>query len=248
MCMKIEPEIQKYLKGEEFKNNLTFNISRKKQVSISRELAILKLIEGKKVVHIGCSDHIQIIREKIKNNIWLHKLITEKASKCIGIDIDEASIRFIRNELKYENVFNADITGEKLKEITDDKWDYAVFGEMVEHLDNPVNFLKAFREKYKENVNNFIITVPNIYNVSQLRKMKNYQEIINSDHRFWFTPYTILKVLFSAGYKPDEIIFSNRQSLSISQLTLRKIRQFLGLKEMYPFYYFKTLIISGSLN
>ena len=41
--------------------------------------------------------------------------------------------------------------------------------------------------------------------------MMNYLEIINSDHRFWFTPYTITKVLVSAGYNPEKITYSNLQ-------------------------------------
>ena len=33
---------------------------------ISREAAITEIIKNKDVIHIGCSDHIQIINEKIK--------------------------------------------------------------------------------------------------------------------------------------------------------------------------------------
>ena len=98
------------------------------------------------------------------------------------------------------------------------------FGEIIEHLDNPVNFLKAFKEKYGNNVERFIITVPSIYNTHQFTNMMNYKEIINSDHRFWFTPYTISKVLASAGYKPEKITYANLQSLTIPQLILRKIK------------------------
>jgi 2-polyprenyl-3-methyl-5-hydroxy-6-metoxy-1,4-benzoquinol methylase len=244
--MKIGPEVFSYLKGEEFKNNLTFNIDRRDQEDISREAAIIRLIEGKKVIHVGCSDHIQIIREKIKNNIWLHKLITEKASKCIGIDIDEESIRFLKNELNYENVFHGNIISDDLPMITAEKWDYAVLGEMVEHLDNPVDFLGTLRKKYGPYISRFIITVPNIYNRSQLSNMISYREIINSDHRFWFTPYTISKVLVSAGYKPEEIIFCNRQKLNTFQLAIRKIKKMSGTKESYPYYFFRTMIIQAS--
>jgi hypothetical protein len=246
--MKIEPGVLKYLNGETFEKSLTVEIGRSKHRIISREAAITEIIRNKNVIHIGCSDHIQIINEKIKNNTWLHKLITDNAHKCIGIDIDKESIEFIKKELGYQNVFHGNILTDDFKIITEDHWDYAVFGEIIEHLDNPVNFLKVFKEKYGKNVSGFIITVPSIYNQAQFRNMMHYKEIINSDHRFWFTPYTISKVLASAGYKPEKITYSNLQKLTVPELIIRKLKLLTGIKVKYPFYYFKTIIISGNTD
>ncbi len=220
--MKIEPGILKYLKGEAFQNNLNVVIGKEKHEIISREATIINLIRDKDVIHIGCSDHIQIINSKIRNNIWLHKLITENARKCFGIDIDRESIDYIKKELGYQNVFYGNILTDEFKDLKENRWDYVVFGEIIEHLDDPVNFLKVFKAKYGENVSRFIITVPSIYNKRQFINMKNYREVINSDHRFWFTPYTISKVLVSAGYKPEKLDYSNLQSLSISDLINKK--------------------------
>ena len=246
--MKIDPEVLQYLNGETFNKSLTVEIGKSKHRIISRETAITEIIRNKNVIHIGCSDHIQIINEKIKNNTWLHKLITDNASNCIGIDIDKESIEFIKKELGYKNVYHGDILTDDFKIINEDRWDYAVFGEIIEHLDNPVNFLKVFKEKYGKNVSGFIITVPSIYNRSQFRNMMQYKEIINSDHRFWFTPYTISKVLASAGYKPEKITLFKPSELSVSQLIIRKLKILAGIKVEYPFYYFKTIIISGNIN
>jgi hypothetical protein len=246
--MKIEPEVLKFLKGDSLQTSLTVNIGRSKHRIISREAAITGMIRGKNVIHIGCSDHIQVINEKIKNNTWLHKLITDNAEECIGIDIDRESIEFIKNELGYRNVFYGDITSDIFENIKAGHWDYAVFGEIIEHLDNPGYFLKAFKEKYGNNVERFIITVPSIYNTHQFTNMMNYKEIINSDHRFWFTPYTISKVLASAGYKPEKITYANLQSLTTPQLILRKFKRLARIEVKYPFYFFNTLVISGTLN
>jgi hypothetical protein len=246
--MKIEPNVLKYLKGEAFQSSLNVEISKEKHRMITRESAITEIIRNTDVIHIGCSDHIQIINDKIKNNLWLHKLITENSKKCIGIDIDKESIEFIRSELGYQNVFYGNILTDEFKNITETKWDYAVFGEIVEHLDDPVHFLKVFKTKYGEYVSRFIITVPTVYNKRQFTNMMNYREVINSDHRFWFTPYTISKVLASAGYNPDKIIYSNLQSLNTRDLVKRKIRKILGMKIEYPFYYFSTMIITGNIN
>jgi len=246
--MKIDSQVLKFLNGDSFQTSLNVEIGKEKHEIISRESAITAIIKNSSVIHIGCSDHIQVINDKIKNNIWLHKLITDNATRCIGIDIDKESIEFIRNELGYQNVFHGNILTDEFKLIRDAKWDNVVLGEIVEHLDNPVHFLKTFKEKYGENVSRFIITVPTVYNIRQFKNMLNYREVINSDHRFWFTPYTISKVLVSAGYKPDKIIYANLQSLSIKDLVKRKIKRIFGFKVAYPYYYFNTLIITGDIN
>ena len=118
----------------------------------------------------------------------------------------------------------------------------------MEHLDDPVNFLRIFKERFGNNIRSFIITVPSIYNKRQYSNMLNYKEVINSDHRFWFTPYTITKVVVSAGYTPEKLSYSNLQRLSLPELAIRKIKRMAGLCVKYPFYYFNTLIISGNIN
>jgi hypothetical protein len=246
--MKIEPEVLKYLKGETFKTSLFVDIGKSKHKIISREASITEMISNQNVIHIGCSDHIPVITQKISNNTWLHKLITDNAKKCIGIDIDRESIDFIKKETEYRNVFHGDILTDNIEKINERNWDWVVFGEIIEHLDNPVNFLKVFKERYGDKVSKFIITVPSIYNVHQFKNMMNYLEIINSDHRFWFTPYTIAKVLVSAGYNPEKISYANLQSLSIKELIIRKIKRVMGMKTEYPFYYFNTIIITGNIN
>jgi len=154
----------------------------------------------------------------------------------------------LKNELGYNNVIHADILGDMIPEIKSKKWDYVVFGELIEHLDNPVDFLGKFRTSYGNNVDRFIITVPSIYCKAQITNMLRYKEVINSDHRFWFTPYTISRVLVAAGYYPEKISYANLQSLSTGELMIRKLKRLAGIREEYPYYYFNTIIITGSLK
>ena len=246
--MKIEPGISRYLRGEALSTGLDVALRREKYRIISRENQIVDIIRNKRVIHIGCSDHIQVIRDKIKNNKWLHKLITENSSDCIGIDIDRESISFIQNELGYRNVFYGDILSDNLSAITEKKWDYVVFGEIIEHLDNPVNFLKVFKERYGDSVSHFIITVPNIYNRHDYGNMLKYVENVNTDHRFSFTPYTISKVIVSSGYNPEEIFYANLVRLSFMELVSRKLKYLFHLPVRYSYFYFNTIIVTGSIK
>jgi hypothetical protein len=246
--MEIDQKILKYLKGDEFSNSLIVDLDRSKYQVRSREEVITEIIKDKDVIHLGCSDHIPIIREKMAVNKWLHKLITENSGNCIGVDIDKESIDFVINELGFTNVIHGNILTDDLKELSDKQWDYVVFGEILEHIDNPVEFLSTFRAKYGNNVKRFIITVPNIYNRKALGNMLKFKEAINSDHRFWFTPYTLSKVLVSSGYLPENISFTNLISLGKPELVIRKLKKIFGLEVKYPYYYFSSLVATGNVN
>lgn len=246
--MIIDPELYKYLRGEQFSNSLVVKMDREKYEDTSREAAITGLIRGTDVIHLGCSDHIDIITDKIRNNKWLHKLITDNASSCLGIDIDRQSIDFVKNKLGYTNVKQGDITMDEFPEIEAKIWNYVVFGELIEHLDNPVDFLKIFRNRFGKNVEKFIITVPSVYTRDQARNIFKYREVINSEHRFWFTPYTISKLVVSAGYRPEKIMFAGLQPLGFAGLATRKIKRLLWLRERYPYFRFNTIIITGYLK
>jgi len=160
---------------------------------------LIDLLKGKKVVHLGCTDHIQLIDYKIREGQFLHNLITCVSKKCIGIDIDTAAIQKLK-EYGITNVCYGNIEKGSIKEIKEDKWDYLLMGEVLEHTDNPVLFLKRIRENYKDYIDKAIITVPNAFGLPFLSNAygKGLEEV-NSDHRYWFTPYTLLKVAHRAG-------------------------------------------------
>jgi hypothetical protein len=246
--MEIDQKILKFLKGEEFSNSLVVDPGRSKYDAKSREDAITEIIKGKDVIHIGCSDHIQLIRKKMAANKWLHKLITDNSRSCIGIDIDKESIEFVVRELGFSNVIYGNIVTDDLKELSDKEWDFAVFGEIIEHLDNPVEFLRIFREKYGRNVKRFIITAPSVYNRKNMKNMLRYREEINSDHRYWFTPYTIAKLAVSAGLNPERVSYVNLIPLGIMKLIFKKLKTIFHIPVKYPYYYFSSLIITGTLN
>ncbi|GHV66146.1 hypothetical protein AGMMS49928_00110 [Spirochaetia bacterium] len=73
------------------------------------------------------------------------------------------------------------------------------------------------------------------------------RENINSDHRYWFSPYTIAKVCVEARIYPEELLFYGNPPYILK--ILRQKKRKLHLKEMF---YFSTisngLIIIGSLN
>jgi 2-polyprenyl-3-methyl-5-hydroxy-6-metoxy-1,4-benzoquinol methylase len=201
--MRIE-NIGKYLSDEKFNDGLEIrlNFDNERKTRIEK---IIELSSNKRVIHVGCVDHIPLIEEKIANNTWLHKLLTDKASECIGVDINREGIEFI-NKLGFTNTFHADLMQpslEKLKET----WDYMVLGEILEHVDNPCNFLETLNKLYRNNVDKIIISVPNAFCLYNFENVKKGFERINSDHRSTFTAYTLNKILHIANFKLDELFY-----------------------------------------
>ena len=245
--MKISSDIYEHLSSRAFDNELIFHIERKKYKPVRREEFIIPRIQDKKVIHVGCADHIEVVDEKIRKGIWLHNIITEKSEKVIGVDINDTAIDYLQKEHNISNVISGDISKEVFPEIRSESWDYVLFGEILEHLDNPVMFLSGFKDTYRGYVDKFIVSVPSIMTRVRYRYMMEHKEIINSDHRFWFTPYTSLKILARSGYTPEEIHFVNPSGLTIPELVTRKIKKNLGIPSLYPFMYFNTIMVTGKI-
>lgn len=228
--MKISKEIKQYLNGNKFDSGLSIPISNKYDQLKNRRNFIIQFVKNKKVIHLGCCDHKPVIRDKIKDNSWMHKIITENSKECIGIDIEKDTVEYVRSEFKYENIIYGDITDKKkIKEVVDNKFDIMVMGEILEHVDNPVLFLKQIRENYKNNISQILITVPNAFSYRNMKSVKENSEVINSDHRYWFTPYTLAKIISLAGYKVDEFFFTdemhNRTGLKAKLLVIPFLKQ-----------------------
>jgi hypothetical protein len=199
------PKIAAYLTDEKFDEGLIvqlpFDKERKTRIGKIEELST-----NKKIIHVGCVDHMPIIEEKIKNNTWLHKLVTDVAADCIGVDINKEGIDFMR-KIGYTNAYYTDLMQPTLPEITQNKWDYMILGEILEHVDNPCDFLKTLNKLYNNNVEKIIISVPNAFCYYNFRNIQKGFEMINSDHRSTFTPYTLNKILYLGGFTLDDFFY-----------------------------------------
>lgn len=209
--MKLNSEDYKYLEGNEFSNGYEFKLE--ENDLLSRLEQIIKLTKGKRVLHIGCCDHVPLIKEKIQNGRWLQKLLDENCSRVVGIDINEMSINFVKqNKLTESDIYCANIAASDFWEkVPKEEFDVVLMGEILEHVDNPVFFLKEIKKNMDEIgfEGIYVITVPNALSFIRDNKARRNIECINSDHRYWFTPYTISKVEICAGMRPVEIFFAS---------------------------------------
>jgi hypothetical protein len=215
-CDFDHPSCRQYLQGTMFDENLTIRYNFARPIHHRSDI-LAGICIGKSVLHVGCCDHISLIGAKIANDTWLHGILSRVASDCIGVDIDVDAVAQARGLSQQDNIICGDVTAQpRLAEIENRRFDYAIFGEVIEHIGNPVLFLSSFLQNYGSCVSNLVITVPNSFRAGAFKSALRHSEILNSDHRFSFTPYTIAKVAWDAGIEPVSVttaIFSPASKL-----------------------------------
>jgi hypothetical protein len=211
----------KYLLGKEFHNGLKIHISTNKL--LFRNNYLVNLAKDKKIIHIGFVDHLPLIDKKIEENNWLHNNLIDVATKAIGIDINKEGIDYLKNKHNIKNIYALDIINDSLpNEVLNDSFDYLFLPDVIEHIGNPVSFLESLKNKFP-NVKNFIITTPNAFCYDNFKFSLKNIECINTDHRFWFTPYTLSKILSDSGFKLDKILFAEHSNGLSRRYILKKI-------------------------
>jgi hypothetical protein len=169
---------------------------------------------GKRVLHIGCLDHPEIIRERLKTGTWLHGIVSRVSDLCLGIDIDSMGHDLVRREFAVENIQLLDLSkpleGKDLRCLGKIHWDLILCPEMLEHITNHQQLLENLRS-LSDCDTTLIITGPNAFQFANFINALRGFETINSDHKYWFTFYTLSRMLTATGWKPRQLIYYNAQ-------------------------------------
>lgn len=196
---------QPFLNGNKFASVYSFQLHGKSK-PLTRIEFLKNFLSDKKVIHFGCVDHLPLVEHRRKSGQWVHEILERVCTRVAGVDIVQEGIDYMTNA-GFE-AYNANVVTEPIPvAITSTKWDYLLAGEVLEHIGNPVQFLSAIREKYSVCTEKIIITVPNAFAWTNFRSALRDEEKINTDHRFWFTGYTLAKVATDAGIQVESLNF-----------------------------------------
>ncbi|QEG38661.1 class I SAM-dependent methyltransferase [Roseimaritima ulvae] len=189
----------------------------------SRLDVLSEMAVNKNIIHVGCVDHsIQKVNTKRKHKQWLHEILCGVSARCVGVDILEDCITYIRDDLGYDDMFAGNILEDNLPFLNGVQWD-VFLPEIIEHVDNPVDFLTRLRQRLKGHMARAVISVPNAFAKIYSDAADQSYELINSDHRYSFTPYTLAKIAHLSGYEVGEI-----QTCGYGRLSRRRVvRNFL---------------------
>lgn len=185
-------------------------VCEKNEKRLEKQEYILEYLSKKNasIIDVGCASHLKNIKEQMVKGTWLHSRLDRVTNENYGIDINEEAVNVLRKEYGRTDVFLADILVdiEKIKTYIGGKKDFLLLADVMEHVDDPIGFLRKIKEgKIAEKI---IITVPNSFHfINMYFAVRKNAEVINSDHRFWFSPFTLLKCCKEAGIDIEEIDF-----------------------------------------
>ena len=169
---------------------------RKKYALVQRVEFIKEICQGKKVLHLGCTNY-PYTREAIENEMLLHFELQKISGEIYGFDFDQPGIDILEKEHGAKNLFRADL--EKLDEVElNETFDVIIAGEIIEHLNNPGLFLNGIRRFMNKNTE-LVITTVNAYCAMRfwiygLRGKSGENEPVHPDHVAYYS-YSTLKLL-----------------------------------------------------
>ncbi len=176
-------------------------------------IEILKEIGEKNIIHVGCTGHLHNIEKQLENGTHFHKMLMENFGNVIGVDINGEAISKLKKS-GIENVYELNVLTEedRLEKIIQESFGenkYTILlPEVLEHIPNPVDFLSTIVKGQRGRECKIVISVPNAYGFGHVCDALFHNcENINMDHKYMFTPTTILKTMFVSGIIPQKIEF-----------------------------------------
>lgn len=121
---------------------------------------LMKLAEGRRVLHIGCADALAEVEHKAQEGRFLHARLAQTARELWGCDIDAKVLDRLRELFAMEHLVLADAQNLKLEDVGGRPFEMAIAAEVIEHLTNPGSLLESVRRILARG-GLFSITTPN---------------------------------------------------------------------------------------
>lgn len=155
---------------------------------------ILELCSGKKVLHIGATDS-PYHKDRGRKNSLLHQRLQMVCKNLVGIDIDKAAIAYLKRNFGINNIFYGDVCKNIYElDLSKHKFDYIVFADVIEHLENPGIALENLKNLMSGGTK-LIVTTPNVFSYQNLKTYLSGRELVHPDHVYW-PSYKTMRNLF----------------------------------------------------
>ena len=182
--------------------------------SVIREDFILNLATGRRVLHFGFLD-APFTTQQILEKTLLHQQIQQVAEYLYGVDIDEQHLNTYRNLTGDLNngILNIQDTDQSFDHLAQN-YNIILFPEVLEHLLYPSQALENLRKICILNKGSKLcITVPNALSSLSFFIGSCGNESVHPDHYFYFSPYTIKKLLVDCGFSNINLCLYSRYDL-----------------------------------
>lgn len=155
-----------------------------------KDTLLSELCRGKDVLNLGCVNHTL---EAVQRPNWQHGKLAEVARSILGLDYEKEAVDSLSKQ--GYNVRYADAQSFDLREEFPRGFQVIVASEIIEHLNNPGNFLDCSR-KHLADDGILIITTPHAYGVAFFMEILIFgEEKINDDHTMTFSRKNLTHLL-----------------------------------------------------
>ncbi len=169
---------------------------------------LLDYVKDKRIVHYGCiDDSTDIIDSKIKNNIYLHKLLSDASSSCIGVDINTEIMTYLKETHTIDNIVYGNVEDPKTFEIDLQvlkEAEVLVIPDLIEHLNNPGLMIESFRKYYSSDIKIIILT-PNPFSYLNFAFTLLGREFYNAYHTCYFSTNNMKVLLKNHAIKINRV-------------------------------------------
>lgn len=166
---------------------------------VERVSFISGLCRGKRVLDIGCLDETAL--DKRETEEWLHARIARVATSVVGIDLSDRLPPEGLETAPNARIHKGDGTNPA---VVAEEVDIIVAGEFIEHLENPLAFLRTMRERYPGR--ELVISTPNGVSAANALLGAVGREAQHRDHLLTSTYKTLNTLCRRAGMSSWEIV------------------------------------------
>jgi 2-polyprenyl-3-methyl-5-hydroxy-6-metoxy-1,4-benzoquinol methylase len=181
--------------------------------------------EKTKVLDVGCS-----------SGNFGKALIDKKQCHVDGIEIDKLDAKEASGKL--DRVWILNVERDDLKQLPRNYYDYVYFGDVIEHLADPINTLKRIKPLLAK-TGRVVFSIPNMGHVgvrlALLKGQFEYTEtgLTDKTHLHFYTQDEVYRVFEEAGYSIENLDFVQKD---YPKELLAKELKLLGLKADAGFY------------
>lgn len=170
---------------------------------VDRDDYIVNACAGKLVLHLGCTD-APLTEPRFRQGQLLHMKILDVAARATGVDIDAATIGW----LKEQGVPDLHVGDAESLELILAEIDYMpqviVAGEILEHLSRPLDFLLSIQGVMRGGAE-LIISVPNAFWFAGVLHVALGGEKVHPQHVAYYSYHTVAQLLSRALLEISDI-------------------------------------------
>ena len=213
---------------------------------VDRLTYIAERCRDKTVLDIGCLDETALVKRDTEH--WLHGRIRSVARKVVGIDSSSSIPPQGIVTGPASAIFRGDGTNIDAALVGKHGFDTAVAGEFIEHIENPLQFLRSVKSLLPGR--ELIISSPNGPSFANTLLGMIGREVQHPDHLQCFSFKILNTLCIRAGFDDWEIIpyrfFATEmilKSKGLRRLVVRAVECFIRLVEMmFPLLSFGYIV------